>query len=102
MNGLIEMLTGMDKLSDQVIATDFLIAAKSSVQNYSIALTEVAAPEIRSILKKQLNDAISTHETISDYMMKKGYYHAYNLKEQYKVDMEMANTALNLTGSNSQ
>ena len=102
MNGLIEMLTGMDKLSDQVIATDFLIAAKSGVQNYSIALTEVTSPEIRSTLKKQLNDAINTHETISNYMMKKGYYHAYDLQKQYKVDMKMANTALKLTGGTSQ
>ena len=102
MNGLVEMLTGMDKLSDQVIATDFLIAAKSGVQNYSIALTEVTSPEIRSTLKKQLNDAINTHETISNYMMKKGYYHAYDLKEQYKVDMKMADTALTLTGDNPQ
>ena len=102
MNGLIEMLTGMDKLSDQVIATDFLIAAKSGVQNYSIALTETTSPELRTALKKQLNDAINTHETISDYMMKKGYYHAYNLQEQYKVDMKMAETALGLTGDNSQ
>lgn len=102
MNGLVEMLTGMDKLSDQVIATDFLIAAKSGVQNYSIALTEVTSPEIRSTLKKQLNDAINTHETISNYMMKKGYYYAYDLQEQFKVDMQMANTALNLTGGNSK
>ena len=101
MNGLIEMLTGMDKLSDQVIATDFLIAAKSGVQNYSIALTETTSPELRTALKKQLNDAINTHETISDYMMKKGYYHAYNLQEQYKVDMKMADTALKLTGANN-
>jgi similar to spore coat protein len=102
MNGIVEMLTGMDKLSDQVIATDFLIAAKSGVQNYSIALTETTSPEIRSALKKQLNDAINTHETISNYMMKKGYYHAYDLQEQYKVDMQMADTALNLTGGNSK
>lgn len=40
MNALIESLTGMNKMSDQVIATDFLIAAKSGVRNYAIALTE--------------------------------------------------------------
>jgi similar to spore coat protein len=102
MNGLVEMLTGMDKLSDQVIATDFLIAAKSGVQNYSVALTETTSPAIRSTLKKQLNDAITTHETISNYMMKKGYYHAYDLQEQYKVDMKMTDTALTLTGGNSK
>jgi similar to spore coat protein len=102
MNGIVEMLTGMDKLSDQVIATDFLIAAKSGVQNYAISLTETTSPQIRATLKKQLNDAINTHETISNYMMKKGYYNAYDLQMQYNVDMQMADTALNLTGGNSK
>jgi similar to spore coat protein len=98
MNGILESLTGMNKMSDQVIATDFLISAKSGVRNYSIALTETYSPEIRTALKKHLNDAINTHETISNYMMKKGYYYAYNLDEQYKVDMETTDTALKLAG----
>ncbi|MCT8975044.1 spore coat protein [Clostridium sp. CX1] len=98
MNALIETLTGMDKLSDQVIATDFLVSAKSAVRNYSIALTETTSPEIRSTLRRQLNDAITTHEVISSYMMRKGYYHAYNLQEQFKVDMQTTETALNLAG----
>jgi S-(hydroxymethyl)glutathione dehydrogenase/alcohol dehydrogenase len=34
--------------------------------------------------------------------LKKGYYHAYDLQGQYKVDMQMADTALNLTGGNSK
>ena len=97
MNALIESLTGMDKMSDQVIATDFLISAKSAVRNYSIALTETTSQEVRTVLRKQLNDAIATHETISNYMMKKGYYNAYDLQEQYKVDMQTTETALKLT-----
>lgn len=99
MNALIESLTGMNKMTDQVIATDFLISAKSGVQNYAIAITETTSPEIRAALKKQLKDAIITHEKISNYMMKNGYYHAYDLQEQFKLDMETTDTALNLTGS---
>lgn len=98
MNGLIETLTGMDKMTDQVIATDFLISAKSGVQNYAVAITETTSPEVRVILKKQLNDAISTHEKISNYMMEKGYYNAYDMEEQYKVDIETTDTALKLSG----
>jgi similar to spore coat protein len=96
MNTLIEMLTGMDKLTDQVIATDFLISAKNGVINYSMALTETTSPRVREVLKKQLTQAISTHATIVNYMMKKGYYNAYNLQEQFKVDMEVAETSLTL------
>ena len=97
MNGLIESLTGMSKMTDQVIATDFLISAKSGVQNYAVAITETTSPEVRVILKKQLQDAIATHEKISNYMMKKGYYNAYDMQEQYKLDMKTTDTALNLT-----
>jgi similar to spore coat protein len=96
MNALIESLTGMNKLSDQVIATDLLVSAKSAVRNYSIALTETTSQEVRAALRKQLSDAITAHETISNYMMKKGYYNAYDLQEQYKVDMQTTDTALNL------
>jgi similar to spore coat protein len=97
MNAIIESLTGLNKMSDQVIATDFLISAKSAVRNYSIALTETTSQEVRTALRKQLGDAIATHETISNYMMKKGYYNAYDLQEQYKIDMQTTETALKLT-----
>lgn len=96
MNSLIETLTGMDKMTDQVIATDFLITSKSGVQNYAVAITESASKDVREVLKKQLKDAIATHEKIFNYMMEKGYYNAYDMKEQYRVDMKTTDTALNL------
>lgn len=96
MNTLVEMLTGMDKLTDQVIATDFLIAAKNGVINYSMALTETTSPKVREALKSQLKHAIETHSTITNYMIKNGYYHAYNLKEQFEVDMKVTETSLTL------
>jgi similar to spore coat protein len=96
MNSIIEKLTGTDKLSDQVIATDFLLSSKSGIQEYAVAITETTSPQLRATLINQLNAMITTHEVISDYMMSKGYYHAYNLEEQYKVDMKVTDTALNL------
>lgn len=96
MNGIIERLTGLDRLSDQVIATDFLIAVKSGIRNYGIAITETTSREVRETLRMQLHDAIRTHEIITNYMMKNGFYHAYNPKEQYIVDMKVTDTALNL------
>lgn len=101
MNPIIESLTGMDKMSDQVIATDFLISAKNGVINYTMALTEAATPEIRAVLRKQLNEAIATHEVIANYMMKNGYYHVYNPQEQFKVDIQTTDMALSLTQNNS-
>lgn len=96
MNTLIEKLTGMDKMTDQVIATDFLIAVKSGIQNYAVAITETMSPALRTALIAQLNDMITTHEAISEYMMKKGFYHAYNMREQYEEDLKITDTALGL------
>ncbi|QAA32954.1 MULTISPECIES: spore coat protein [Clostridium] len=96
MNSIIESLTGMNKMSDQVIATDLLVSAKSAVRSYSIALTEATTPELRLTLRNHLNAAIATHEKIFNYMLKKGYYDAYNMSNQYAVDMKVTDTALKL------
>lgn len=96
MNTIVENLTGMNVMTDQVIATDLLIAAKSGVKSLSIALTETATPEVRAVLKKQLDQAIMTHEQITNYMMDKGWYKPYDVQEQLKLDFQNAQTALNI------
>lgn len=96
MNALVENMTGMNTMTDQVIAMDFLIAAKTGVKNYAIALTEATTPEVRGILKKQLDQVISTHEQISAYMVKKGWYTPYDVKNQIQMDIQNGQTALQL------
>ncbi|OAJ73825.1 hypothetical protein AYJ08_00665 [Brevibacillus sp. SKDU10] len=64
MNSFIESLTGMNTMTDQVIASDLLLTAKTAVRNYALALTEVATPEVCTILHKQLDDAIAADEKI--------------------------------------
>lgn len=96
MNQLIQNLTGMGGMTDQVIATDFLISAKAGVRNYAVAITETGTPELKASLRAQLNDAIATHEAITNYMIAKGYYHPHDLSEQLQVDLTVSDTALNL------
>ncbi|WP_050181328.1 spore coat protein [Domibacillus robiginosus] len=96
MNELFKNVAGMSGMTDQVIATDFLISAKSGVRNAAFALTEAATPELRSALREQLMATISTHEQISKYMMEKGYYHPYSLEEQAKIDLAVAQTSQDL------
>ncbi|MEH7120157.1 spore coat protein [Neobacillus vireti] len=96
MNQLIQNLIGMSGMTDQVIATDFLISAKAGVRNYAVAITETGTPELKAALRAQLNDAIATHERITNYMMAKGFYHPHNLKEQLEVDLTVSDTALGL------
>ncbi|KHD37623.1 spore gernimation protein GerQ [Clostridium acetobutylicum] len=96
MNSVLESITGMDVLNDHVVATDFLISTKSGVKNYAVAITETATPRVRAILRKHLDEGINCHEKILNYMMTNGYYHPYNMQEQYKTDMKSTETALNL------
>lgn len=96
MNALMENITGMKSMTDQVIATDFLLAAKSGLKTYAAAIAETTHPEVRGILKKQMDEAVLTHEAITAYMVKKGYYHPFDPKEQLRVDLQSANAALKL------
>jgi len=96
MNPILKNLTGTAGMTDQVIATDLLIAAKSGVRNYAIALTETASLDVRTVLRRHLEDAIRTHEQITEYMMEKGWYHVYDVPEQIRLDIQNAETALNL------
>lgn len=96
MNNFIKGLIGMEGMTDQVVATDLLISAKSGVINTSLALTEAATPALRSVLKEQLFAALRTHENISKYMIAKGYYHPYELSKQIQVDLQTAQTAQDL------
>lgn len=89
-----EGITGV--LDDLAIATDFLLSAKAAVRNYAVAITETATPEVRKILKSQLETAIDTHEKIAQYMIDNEMYHAYDLKEQIDHDIEKADKALEL------
>lgn len=96
MAGLIQNMAGMGGMTDQVIATDLLISAKSGIKNYAVALSETTTPEVREALKNQLNTAIDVHERITKYMISKGYYHPENVNEQIAVDMQATEAALNL------
>ncbi|WP_423407799.1 spore coat protein [Heyndrickxia sp. MSNUG] len=96
MNPIIENLTGMNALSDQVVAMDLLIAAKSGVRNYAMAVTESGTPEIKEMLTRHLTEAIDMHEQVSYYMVEKGWYHAWDTNEQINLDLNNIDTALNL------
>jgi similar to spore coat protein len=97
MNNIVENLTGMNTLTDQVLTTDLLIAAKSGIKNYAVAITETATPEVRTVLRKQMDNTIQMHENIINHMMGQGWYHPYNVAEQIQLDMKNAQTALNIT-----
>jgi similar to spore coat protein len=89
---IIQSLAGMTDMTEQVIATDFLLDAKSAVRNYAVALSEATTPEVRETLREHLDAAINTHEKILKYMMANNYYHAHNLQEQMNTDRKATST----------
>lgn len=96
MANFLQSMAGMGDMTEQVIATDFLIAAKSGVRNYAFAISEAVTPEVRDVLRRHLDVAIGTHERIFSYMTRKGYYYANDPQEQLKVDMKAADTVLSI------
>ncbi|MNF16354.1 Spore coat protein F precursor [compost metagenome] len=61
-----------------------------------MAITETASPEIKTILAKQLDEALIAHEQISNYMVNRGFYHPHNVNEQIQLDIQNIQTALNI------
>ncbi|PFN76458.1 spore coat protein [Bacillus sp. AFS076308] len=102
MNQMMQNMTGMGGMTDQVIASDFLITAKTGIKNLALAITETSTKEVRDILTQYLNDAIKTHEQISNYMISKGYYKPDNLSKQLEMDITATQTALNLQQQQQQ
>ena len=91
---------GMPNLADSTFAMDFLLSVKNGIRNYGFAITETADPELRRVLAKQMDAAIDLHAEISDLMMKNGWLHPYNFKEQFPVDLKGAETAVQIAQLN--
>jgi similar to spore coat protein len=96
MANIIQNIAGMGNMTEQVIASDFMMASKSAIKNYAAALAEATTPEVTNTLRCQLDDAINAHEKISTYMINKGYYNAYDPKQQFNMDMKASDTVLKM------
>jgi similar to spore coat protein len=87
---------GMPNLADSAFALDFLIRAKDGVRNCAFAIAETASPSARTLLVRQLTEALALHEQIAQLMTEKGWLHAYHLKEQFQLDMTSADTTVKI------
>lgn len=82
------------ELADTTFATDFLIRAKEGVRNIAVALTETASPDVRALLRKQLMQGIAMHQEITELMIRKKWFHPYELSEQYQLDQLSAKNTI--------
>ncbi|KJD40508.1 spore coat protein [Paenibacillus polymyxa] len=76
----------MPEMADMTFAMDFLLRAKEGVRNLSIALTETASPDVRALLRNHLKQGIVMHQEITELMIRKKWFHPYELNEQYQLD----------------
>lgn len=82
-------------MTDEMIANELLMTAKAALKCYAAAITEAPTYEVRVMLQKQLDDAIGAHEQIMNFMINKDWYHPYNIKQQFALDLKTAKDALN-------
>lgn len=100
MSNMAENTTGMSKMTDQVIATDLLIATKTGVRNLAYAITEAATPQVHEVLQRQMTDAISSHEQVSQYMIQKGWYKPYDVQGQLNMDLQIVQQSVSQMQNN--
>lgn len=86
----------MPEMADMTFAMDFLIRAKEGVRNIAIALTETVSADARALLKQQLHQGIELHQEISELMIRKKWFHPYELQEQYQLDQLSANQTVEI------
>ncbi|MDS1030588.1 spore coat protein [Bacillota bacterium LX-D] len=92
----IENADGMPGLVDSTIALNLLLNVKSGIRNYAIALTETADPEARTAIRTFLDKEIDLHAEVSELMMKKGWFHPYNVLEQFQLDQMSSQAAVQI------
>ncbi|MGE5627413.1 MAG: spore coat protein [Solirubrobacterales bacterium] len=82
-----------DKLSSEDIAKDMIKDSKFSVTSLAAASAEAVNPELRQMLTQQLDKASREHFQLTDILLNKGWYHAYDEPiEQIKTEyQEMQN-----------
>ncbi len=76
----------MPEMADMTFATDFLIRVKEGVRSTAAALTEAASPDVRGLLRAQLHQGLALHQELTELMMRKKWFHPYELSEQYQLD----------------
>lgn len=63
-------------LSEKDIASDMLKDSKFSVTSLTAAAAEAVNPELRNLLRNQLDTAMKEHFELTDILVKKGWYPA--------------------------
>jgi spore coat protein CotF len=86
----------MPEMADMTFAMDFLIRTKNGVRNTAVSLTETISPDARTLLRAQLHQSLALHQEITELMVRKKWFHPYELEEQYKLDQLSADNTVEI------
>ena len=86
----------LNRLTDHVMAFDLLGSAKAGVFMYAQALTEASTPDVRIMLNKQLDQAVSFAGQIMSYIADRGWSVPGDLKVQLSADAKKAQETLDM------
>lgn len=93
----LDRLLGNDDatLSDKDILQDMLKDSKFAVTSLSAAATEAVNPELREMLRSQLDKAVTEHFELSDMAVNKGWYQAQDspieqLRNEYESSQNLS------------
>lgn len=78
MSLLDNILGNNTNLTDKDIASDMLKDSKFGISTLSMAATEAVNPSLRQLIDTQLKVAVDDHHRLSDMMIKKNWYPAYD------------------------
>lgn len=92
----LEDFTDMTGFANSSAALEFLLTVKSGIRNTAMCLTECATPEVRTVVRNQLFEALDMHEKLSELMIGKGWMHPYNPGEQFQLDITSAQRTSNI------
>lgn len=84
-------------ITDQVIASELLNTLKASIKNQALALTEISTTDIRNMMMQHFNDTVNAHGRLTDLMIQRGWYQAYNPSAQIHSDLRNASMTLQTT-----
>lgn len=83
------------ELTDKDIAQDMIKDSKFAVTSLSAAAAEAVDPDLRDMLRSQLDKAVTEHFELSDMVIDKGWYPAQDsaieqLKNEYAASQELS------------
>lgn len=79
-------------LTDKDTALDMLVMSKSDITSLAKAVTETINPQLRQMLSAQLNYYINQHFMLSDMIIGKQWYNAFqNPEQQVQQDLSEVN-----------